>query len=357
MLQWIPKSFWGSIKPHNGSPVVDGDTYFVSDTVCPGPFATEDAREVIGGLLWQKRTFEVHAAVEPGDADASLKFPSPLPQGNASWDNVILDWYMARDRFGEAVEAPAVLVLDILQGGNLVSGCIARSFAKSGVHAFVMHLAQNGRRRNPEEDHDWSAFLPALRQGVADARRSRDVVAAMPLVKGPIALQGTSLGGFVATITASIDDAFSPVLLALTGGDVFGVLTRGRADAARVRRQLGEIGFTDDKLRQWLWQIEPMRVAHRLNPQKTWLFSARFDQVVSAAHSKSLAAEIGLNWHHHRQFAGCHYSCVFSAPRFLKELARAVPRPAVKPVTARPREASPVHDFIPDTGLQISLAH
>jgi len=269
----------------------------------------------------------------------------------------MLDWFMARDRFGETIEAPAVLVLDILQGGNLVSGCIARSFAKSGLHAFVMHLAQNGRRRNPKEDHDWSAFLPALRQGVADARRSRDVIAAMPLVRGPIALQGTSLGGFVATVTASIDDAFSPVMLALTGGDVFGVLTRGWADAARVRRQLGQIGFTDDKLREWLWQIEPMRVAHRLNPQKTWLFSARFDQVVATPHSKMLAAEIGLDWHHHRQFAGCHYSCVLSAPRFLNELVRAVPRPAESAVAARTMPAAePMPSFIPSAVLQPALA-
>jgi hypothetical protein len=208
--------------------------------------------------------------------------------------------------------------------------------AKAGVHAFVLHMPQNGRRRSVSEPHDWSAFLPSLRQGAADARRARDVIAALPTVTGPIGLQGTSLGGFVATVTASIDNAFDRVLLALTGGDVYGILTTGRMDAARVRKHLHDAGFDDARLRSWLWGMEPLRVAHRLDPRRTWLFSARFDQVVAAAHSRRLAAEIGLDWQHHRHFGGCHYTCVLSAPRFLSEMIRAIPRQtptAIAPTT------------------------
>ena len=49
---------------------------------------------------------------------------------------------------------------------------------------------------------------------------------------------------------------------------MFGVLTKGKMDAARVRLRLREIGYTDQKLKDWLWQIEPLRIAHRLEPGK-----------------------------------------------------------------------------------------
>jgi hypothetical protein len=318
---------WGTIRRSHYVPVEDGQTLTVTDTVSPGPFATRDAREVISDLMWSPATFEAACHLHPiSDADATITFPSPLPQGHEVWDRAVLDWYTARDRLGQTVTGPAVLVLDILQGGNLISGFVAKSLAKSGIHGFVLHMPQNGRRKRLGEMHDWSAFLPSLRQGAADARRARDVIAALPLVTGPIGLQGTSLGGFVATVAGSIDGAFGPVLLALTGGDVYGVLTRGRMDAVRVRSHLRDAGYDDQRLREWLWRIEPLRVAHRLDAKRTWLFSARFDQVVSAPHAKKLATEIGLDWQHHRQFAGCHYTCVVSAPRLLSEMIRAVQR-------------------------------
>ena len=164
----------------------------------------------------------------------------------------------------------------------------------------------------------------------------------MPLVNGCISLQGTSLGGFVATLTGSIDRAFHTVLLALTGGDVHGVLTKGRIDAKRVLRHLLDAGYNDQRLREELWQIEPLRIAHRLNPRRTWLFSARFDQVIPRSNSDRLAAAIGLDYQHHRQFAGCHYTCALGARRFLAELIRAVPRESTQTESAPAILAAPV---------------
>jgi hypothetical protein len=326
MLQFLPRSFWGSISRHAEVPIVDGDILRITDTVAPGPVATSDAREVLNALFWPNETFDVHCQ-HTGDAgDATLRFPSPLPLGHEVWDEVIMDWYIARDRSGQSTTGPAVLILDILQGGNMVSNFIARALAKNGIHGFVMHMPQSGNRRRAGEEHSWAAFLPGLRQAAGDARRARDIIAALPTVVGPIGLQGTSLGGFVATLAGSIDNAFDPVLLALTGGDVYGVLTRGKMDAIRVRKGLMQAGYTDQKIHDFVWSIEPLRIVHRLDPRRTWLFSARHDQVVSAIHGKKLAAEIGLPSSHHRQFAGCHYTCVIGAARFLQEIIRTVPK-------------------------------
>jgi hypothetical protein len=298
----------------------------VADTIAPDlteQCTCEGERQVLSQLAWEPQTFVASVAAQ-NDGDLSIQFPSPKPQGNPHWDLAVLDCHFARDRGGSVKTAPAVIVLDILQGGNLVANYIARTLAKNGLHAFVLHLPQNGKRRSPNEKHDWNYFLPSLRQGASDARRARDVVASLPMVAGGVSLQGTSLGGFVATMAGSIDSAFDTNILALTGGDVFGILTRGKMDAARVRRSLLEVGYTDDKLKEWLWQIEPLRVAHRLDAKKTWLFSARYDQVVQSTHGKKLAEAIGLDWSHHRQLAGCHYTCAINAHRFLQEMTRAI---------------------------------
>jgi hypothetical protein len=330
MLQFVPKSVWTPRKKESPSrvPLQAGESLLITDSISKtvaGETACDGEREVISSFAWEPETFTAVTADE-GDADLAIKFPSPKPQGNPHWDTAILDWHFARDRIGRIKTAPAVVVLDILQGGNLVAGYIARTLSKNGLHAFILHLPQNGRRMKPGAKHDWNYFLPSLRQGASDARRARDVVASLPMVSGGVSLQGTSLGGFVATMAGSIDGCFDSTILALTGGDVYGVLSNGRMDAARVREQLRTVGFTDTKLRDWLWQIEPLRIAHRLRAKRTWLFSARYDQVVPAKHGKMLAQAIDLEWSHHRQLAGCHYTCAINARRFLTEMMRAIPK-------------------------------
>jgi hypothetical protein len=160
-----------------------------------------------------------------------------------------------------------------------------------------------------------------LKQGVADARRSRDVIAALPGVSR-VGVQGTSLGGFVAAVAASIDRAFDPVILALIGGDVCGILTTGRMDAARVHQRLRRAGYDDERLRQELWDAEPLRLAHRLDPARTWLFSARWDQVVAPAFSARLADAARLPSRHRRTLGGCHYTCAAGAISIVSEMVR-----------------------------------
>jgi hypothetical protein len=330
MLQFVPKSVWsiGKREARGKMPIEPGTELEIEDSIEPGlpDQSTWDGEaEVLSQLTYRPRRFTatVHG---PADGDLTVRYPSPKPQGNPYWDTAELDWHFARDRSGRILTAPAVIVLDILQGGNLVSGFIARNLSCKGLHAFVLHMPQNGRRTKPGTPHDWSYFLECLKQGAADARRAHDVVAALPGVEGGVSLQGTSLGGFVATLAGSIDGCFATTILALTGGDVFGILSKGKMDAARVRGHLREAGLTDDRLRETLWQMEPLRVAHRLNKKTTWLFSARYDQVVPSHHGKLLADAIDLPWSHRRQLTGCHYTCAVNAHRFLEEMVKAVGR-------------------------------
>jgi hypothetical protein len=71
---------------------------------------------------------------------------------------------------------------------------------------------------------------------------------------------------------------------------------------------------------------EPLRLAHRLRRDRTWLYSARRDQVVPRAYGRALAKATGIRPSHHRHIAGCHYSCVLTAPWLMADMIRTIRR-------------------------------
>lgn len=299
------------------APIHDGFSIRAADTLKIPTDESSDTCAMLRDLMWDAGEFDVTSRTIGSHSDATLRFASPRPLGHSVSDTVYLDWHAARSPDGRLIDAPAVLVLDILQGGNLVSNFIGKHFARRGFHGFSMHMPFTGQRRDPREKYDWRYFLPSLRQSIADARRARDVIACLPRVVGGVRVQGTSLGGFVATVTAALDGAFTSNIITLAGGDLYRILSEGHADAAKVRQQLRTVGFNDRALRDELWRSEPLRVAHRLNPDHTWLLTARQDQVVFPRFSRKLADRAHLPRPHHRLFAGCHYTCLISAPWIL----------------------------------------
>lgn len=300
-------------------------TFDARDTLQIEPDASEDAQEMLDELAWKGETFEVICRSEEGQADALVTFPSPRPSGDEVNDRVVMEWYIAKDAQGRPVDASAMLVLHILDGRMHVARLIARTFAFSGTHAFVMHLPYYGQRRGPEFQGETAHILTRVRQGIADARRARDAIAALPRVRPDrIGIEGTSLGGFVTSVTAAIDDAFDPVLIVLAGADVHGMLLHGQKDAANVRRRLEEVGYEGPKLKELAWRVEPSRLAHRLNPDTTWLFSAEEDQVVLAANARALADAADLAKSHHVWMSGNHYTCAIHLPRVTAQMARII---------------------------------
>lgn len=294
-------------------------TYEARDTLHMEGVADESqaAQSVLKTVTWQPTDFTVR--VQPsagGDYDAVVTFPSP-PIGEA--DNgparsARLRWFAARDATGQLTEAPAVLVVHTLHPQMIIGDMIARSLAHQGVHAFVIELPGYGLRRDPRRVPGLVALEHGA-QAVAEVRRARDAIAVLSGVReGSIALQGTSMGGFVAAVAGALDGAFDPVLLLLAGADGFGVLRDGEADAARLRARAHEAGFADDELRDMLDAMDPQHVAHRLDPRRTWLFTARDDQVVPRRHSDLLAERIDLPEAHHIQLAGNHYTSLLTLP-------------------------------------------
>ena len=198
---------------------------------------------------------------------------------------------------------------------------LARGLAKRGIHAFLLVAAGYGERRSYATSNILSWFQGTIRE----ARRARDVIASLPTVEpNSISLMGVSLGGFIGSVTGALDTAFAEVFLILCGVDLYGILKSGDAHAREWLRRLHSLGMSNAEIERQCSTVEPERVVHRLNPTRTHLFSARYDQVVRPKYSDRLAMSIGLPESHHHRMNCTHYSGVIYLPWITKLIARRI---------------------------------
>ena len=297
-------------------------TYQARDTLAAPVDPLADAAACLRDLAWKPAPFSVTCASEPGAAyDSLVTFPSPVSSGDAVNDRVSLEWYMPRDEQGAIRTAPAVLVVHESGRSMPVGRLFARSFQAAGMHSFLIHLPYYGKRNATGRDPKADQLVTLIRQAIGDVRRGHDAIAVLPHVDSRhIAVQGTSLGGFVVATSASLDPAFQSVFIMLAGGNLYEMFQTGQREVAQARRKLADAGISDPQLKQLLWQIEPTRVAHRLDPQRTWLFSADGDQVVPIANALALAQAAHLPEPHHIRVPGNHYTVIVYFPVILQRV-------------------------------------
>jgi len=304
------------------APVPFGKTFLGQDTLKPTRDDLDDAQACLDGLVWTAAEFEVRCdRPRERTGDMLIRFPSPVPSGDANNDLVAMEWYVARDEEKKPIRAPAVVVVHE-SGSNMAVGRIfARGLRLQGLHAFMIQLPYYGERRIDGEKAKAERLIMLMRQAVADVRRARDAVAALPFVDADrISLQGTSLGGFVSATSASIDNAYDQVFIMLAGGDLFDVIQNGEKDATKMRKELAAAGYSGDKLKALLAPIEPTRIAHRLDPDRTWLYSALYDKVVPLKNAQLLAEAAGLDDAHHVKMLANHYSGAIYLPYLLTQV-------------------------------------
>lgn len=296
------------------------------DAVEPG-----DAADCLAGLRWEPSDFPVTLeTARRGFGQWLVRFPSPRPSGDARVDLVAMEWYMPRDEAGQILTGPAVVVVHESGRNMPVGRLVARGLAGLGLHAFLLQLPGYGER-SAELADDPEQFLGALKQGVADVRRARDAVAALPFVQPQrIGLQGTSLGGFVTATTCGLDDGYQRKFIFLAGGNLHDVVLKGQRDAAKVRQRLENAGFSEQQILDLARPVEPLRLAHRIDPATTWLYSGTKDDVVPPSCSLALATAAKLSAEHHIEMPVDHYSGITYLPKILGEISevmQAIPLP------------------------------
>ncbi len=332
-----PKARWAALAWFIllAAPARGEHTYLACDSLAPSAAESADVENCLEGLCWRPEAFEV--AVEPpapGEPHQGVvRFRSPIATGNAVNDRVAVLWHQPPADASPSLK-PALVVVHESGSSMPVGKLFARLFAGQGVHAFMVQLPGYGLRREGNRKPTGDQFLLAMRQGIADIRRARDAVAALPGVDpGRISLQGTSLGGFVASTAAGLDNGFDQLFVMVAGGDLFGLMQNGEKEAAELRDRLEQAGFTGERLRELLWVVEPTRLAARLNAAQTWLYSAEQDRVVPMANALALKSAANIPDTHHIRLPGDHVTTLVYVPVILDHVmtrVRSQGEPAVQ---------------------------
>ena len=309
-----------------------GSIFAARDTLDPVSDSSADAQACLDGLVWPAAEFQVRCKqAHERCGDLMIQFPSPVTSGDAANDVVTMEWYMARDKAKAPVSAPAIVVVHESGSGMTVGRMMAGGLRMQGFHTFMIQLPYYGERRANGTRPSGENLVPVIRQAVADVRRARDAVAALPLVDSEsISLQGTSLGGFVTATSASLDHGYDRVFIMLAGGGLMDVINNGQRDAAKFREELAKAGLSGEKLESLVATIEPLRIAHRLDPTTTWLYSAQFDTVVPPANSKLLAKCAKLEPSHHIEMLADHYTGIIYVPYILTHIQQQILPTAVE---------------------------
>ena len=300
--------------------------YRAEDSLAVGDEPSEDAKDCLANLAWKPAKFDVTLQMNRDPlSPAIVRFLSPYATGNTTNDLVAMEWFVAKDENDRIVDAPAVIVVHESGEKMEVGRIIAKSLYAQGLHAFLMHLPTYGLRR-PENFVPQLEFVgTVMKQGIADARRARDAVAAIPHVdQRSISIQGTSLGGFVTATAAGFDRGFSTVHIMVAGGNLYEVIASGVREAGEMREMLAKGGYTGEKLRQLVAPIEPLRLAHRYDRKNTWLYTASRDQVIPPARAKELRLAAGLDESHEMMMYADHYSGIIYVPIVAREIAKRI---------------------------------
>ena len=286
-----------------------------------------DVGQTLAGLRWQPGEFTVDVQpVSDEKHQAVLRFHSPLDTGDEINDRVAMLWYRPPQVPATAGRRPAIIVVHESGSAMPVGRLFASTFAAKGIDSFMIQLPGYGLRKREGAKVDGERFLITMRQGIADVRRARDAVAALPEIDPErISLQGTSLGGFVSATVAGLDQGYDATYIMLAGGDLAGLLQRGEKEAAELRQRLERAGYTGERLQNLLQVIEPTRLASRIAADRMWLYSADQDRVVPLENAFALKTAAGLPDDHHIRLWGDHTSTIVFFPVIVQHVLEHLP--------------------------------
>jgi len=227
--------------------------------------------------------------VSSGIEVLSVTFPSPVKSPDAANNTVHAEFFRPK----KAGRHPAVLVLDILQGNQLVARSQALWLAQHDVSALVVYMAYYGPRRPAGgKERMLSPDLPKsvanVTQTVLDCRRASAWLASRADVDATrIGVLGTSLGSFIGGLVAAAEPRVSRACLLLGGGGLVDSFSE-HPKAVVFVKALSLIGLTRERLKAIIDPVDPLTYAATLKGKKLLLVAASRDDVVPPAAMRRL---------------------------------------------------------------------
>ena len=253
-------------------------------------FASDDAKAGVPEVFrLAPHTFTAEVALKFDLAQSGIEvlavtFPSPVKSPDECNNTVHAEYFRPKT----AGKHPAVIVLDILQGNQLVARSQALWLAQHDVAALVVYMAYYGPRRPAGGTErmlspDLAKSVANVKQTVLDCRRATAWLAARPEVNGDrLGVLGTSLGSFIGGVVAAAEPKLSRACLLLGGGGLVDSFAEHPKVGLAVQG-LALIGLTRAKLKAIIDPVDPITYAGVLKGKKLLLVAASRDDVVPPA--------------------------------------------------------------------------
>lgn len=223
-----------------------------------------------------------------------VTFPSPVKSPEPENNTVYAEYYRPK----ELGRYPAVIVLDITGGDQSLSRFIARSMAQNKICGLFVQMAYYGPRRPPgSKIRMLSTNVPrsieAVRQTVLDCRYAAAWLACRPEVDSQrLGIMGTSLGSFVATLTAEMEPRLDRLAILLGGGGLVDAFY-DHPQAAPYRKAWELIGGKKEQVKELFAPVDPITQARNLRGRPVLMIAAKRDEIVPPSAAVALWEEMG----------------------------------------------------------------
>lgn len=219
-----------------------------------------------------------------------LTFPSPVKTKYECNNTVHAEYYVPRGMKGPV---PGVIILDILDGSQVVSKAVATVLAANGVAGLCVQMPYYGPRRPTEGSvrlisKDVPHTMDGIRQTVLDNRYATAWLESRPEIdKTKLGIHGTSLGSFMAALTAAAEPRLNKVSLMLGGGGLVDAYW-DHPQAKLYRTVLAQLGKDKDDVKKVVAPVDPLTYADSLKKRDLLMIAASKDDVVPPAAARAL---------------------------------------------------------------------
>ena len=185
-------------------------------------------------------------------------------------------------------------MLDITAGDQSLSRIIATHLAQNGIAALFVQMAYYGPRRPPGSklrlmSPDLSHTMAAIRQTVLDLRCAAAWLESRPEVDGKrLGILGTSLGSFMAALTAEMEPRLGRVAVLLGGGGFVDGYWDHPAGGCPTARSTRRWAAPSNMVKNLLAPVDPLTCAANLKKRKLLIIAGKRDEIVPPKMAEAL---------------------------------------------------------------------